>query len=224
MIKNLQINNDSNQATISVTRGNDDLNYTVTTTVYRGVRFANITSAITPLKANITIDWLDVIIQSNGQQVSYNDPNTICMIDNGVKALGQLVLSQLPKSTSVDYGNPTKIKIEYRCSDNPSGSFNILAGAYPLDNDSEHWTNNAVRDATFTPEITNNLITALTPVDGAEKPKYNLTIFNYRSELQTRQVDYIVCRDQAVMPKFLDDPSFSRVFINPEVAIFKVQR
>ena len=36
-------------------------------------------------------------------------------------------------------------------------------------------------------------------------------------------VSYIACRDPEMQPKFVRDPTFSLVFINNEVAIFKVK-
>jgi hypothetical protein len=114
--------------------------------------------------------------------------------------------------------------MEYPFYNSQTGTFKILAGAYSLNNDSQNWKSDTAINAYFTPEIPKNLDSALTPVSGAEQSKYDLTVFDYRLEQQKRQVDYIVCRDQAIMPKFLDDPVFSCVFINPEVAIFKVHR
>jgi hypothetical protein len=52
-------------------------------------------------------------------------------------------------------------------------------------------------------------------VEDTAQPKYDLQVFNYLSELQNRQVDYVVCIDLAVQPKFLNDPSFDLVFIKP---------
>jgi hypothetical protein len=222
-VKEMHVINGTDQASIIVTRGNSDLDFTVTTTVYRGVRFANITSTITALSPDVSLDWVSLWVVSNGAQVYTGKPKTtIAMIDNGVKALGQLIFEQTPVNEPRLQGG--LIEIQYHFAQNSTGTFGLLAGAYPLDNDSEHWINDAVRNAYFAPEIANNLASPLTPIKNAEEPEYDLTVFDYRLELQKRQVDFIVCRDQAVIPKFLNDPSFSRVFINPEVAIFKVHR
>ena len=47
-------------------------------------------------------------------------------------------------------------------------------------------------------------------------------VFNYRLEMQSYNVSYIACRNLEMYPKFWRDPAFSLVFINSEVAIFKV--
>jgi hypothetical protein len=218
-VKDVNIENDMQHATITVTRGNEYINYTMATTVYKGVRFANMTSTITVVSPDVRLGKVTMKVASNGG-LAYQDADTVAMIDNNVKALGQLIFNQVPDPVIPG----STIEIQYSLSDTSKVTFSFLTGAYSLDNDSEYWSNDAVRNAHFAPEIINNLASALTPVKDAEKPEYDLSVFNYRSELQKRQVDFIVCRDQAVKPKFLNDPFFSLVFINKEVAIFKVHR
>ena len=41
--------------------------------------------------------------------------------------------------------------------------------------------------------------------------------------MTTWNVSYIACRVPEMYPKFLRDPAFNLVFINSEVAIFKVK-
>ena len=60
-------------------------------------------------------------------------------------------------------------------------------------------------------------------------PSQNLTedllfgVFDYRKAIVDWNIAYIACRDFAVIPKFANDPTFSRVFINEEVSVFKVK-
>jgi hypothetical protein len=52
-----------------------------------------------------------------------------------------------------------------------------------------------------------------------------IQVFNYRKDMQSYNVSYVACRlpeFSVIYPKFLKDPMFSLVFINSEVAIFKV--
>ena len=72
--------------------------------------------------------------------------------------------------------------------------------------------------AYFTPILVSNLNNALKPI----KDSVQLEVFNYSFEVETRSVAYVACRDIEVNTKFSKDPLFSLVFINEEVAIFKV--
>jgi hypothetical protein len=47
--------------------------------------------------------------------------------------------------------------------------------------------------------------------------------FDYQAALQQYSVSYIANRDFELNPKFANDPKFNLVFINTEVAIFKVK-
>ena len=101
----------------------------------------------------------------------------------------------------------------------------MLAGAYSVSDNLAYYTTPEIRDAHFQSEITNNLGTALTSVkllEGEYNLKYDLEVFNYRLETQVRQISYIICRNPLIEVKFRDDPLFSLVFINEEVAIYKV--
>jgi hypothetical protein len=219
-VKDLSIYNDTQHAVLTVTRGNDYLNYTLTTTVYRGARFANITSTITALSPNVSLETAEIRVVSNGNQVAYDDPHTICMIDNGVKALGQLIFDQVPYRNITVQGSP--IELEYHFTDNSSGTFKMLAGAYSVSDNLAYYSTNEIRDAHFQSEIAQNLESPLRVVTGSDGKIPELSVFNYRLELQNREVSYVVCRDIGVEPKFREDPLFSLVFINKEVAIFKV--
>ena len=65
----------------------------------------------------------------------------------------------------------------------------------------------------------------LAELSNASPPLNNndLIVFNYQKALTTLNVSYIACRVPEMYPKFLRDPAFSLVFINTEVAIFKVK-
>jgi len=50
-----------------------------------------------------------------------------------------------------------------------------------------------------------------------------ITTFDYQAAMQQYSVSYIANRDFELNPKFADDPAFNLVFINNEVALFKVK-
>jgi hypothetical protein len=215
-VKALQIENDTEHATITVTRGNSDLNYTLTTTVYKQARFAEITSSITALSSDVSLEWVNIKVQSNGEQIPYSDSRTVALIDEGVKALGQLIFDQAPYRTNVG----KTVVAQYYFADASGGDFKMWAGAYSVTDNLAYYASKEARNAYFQQEIANNLASPLSPAPNSDN--HELSVFNYRSELQNREVSYVVCRDPATAPKFRDDPYFSLVFINKEVAIYRV--
>ena len=52
----------------------------------------------------------------------------------------------------------------------------------------------------------------------------SLEVFDYRSELAFWNISYVALRDLGQLSRFSKDPTFSLVFINNEVAIFRVRK
>ena len=217
-VKEMQMENDSQHAAITVIRGNDYFNYTQLTTVYKGLRFVNLTSTIDSNVPGVSLDWVDIDVQSKGTQIPYNDDRTIGMLDEDVKAFGQLIFNTKPYSQSVLTGAPTMVNLQYCLNGESQGKIEISASAYSADNDPGIYSNETRKDNFFAVLMTANL--------GAQTPddtKDWIQVFNYRLDMQSYDVSYVACRVPEMYPKFLKDPSFSLVFINGEVAIFKVK-
>jgi hypothetical protein len=53
--------------------------------------------------------------------------------------------------------------------------------------------------------------------------QFPIDVFDYQQEIANLNASFIVVRDSAQIPRFANDPNFSLVFINEEVAIFHVQ-
>ena len=49
-----------------------------------------------------------------------------------------------------------------------------------------------------------------------------IEVFSYSEAIVNWDISYIAVRDSAIIPKFAGDPGFGLVFINDEVAIFRV--
>jgi hypothetical protein len=155
-------------------------------------------------------------IEGKGYQISYPDNRTICMMDEGVKAVGQLIFNLNQPAVNVrDNVFPPLIELQYDLHD--ESQFQISASAYSVTDDLQHYTNPTIVVNHFAPMIAANLDGNQTPTDTPFKQT-----FDYQAEIKNHSVDYIACRVPEMYPKFLRDPSFSLVFINSEVAIFKV--
>lgn len=231
-IKEIWMENGTEYASIVVVRGNGDLNYTLTTTAYRATRFVDISATLTALHESVVFDYVHMTIETNGVQVSYgNDYKTIGLVDLGTKSLGQLIFTTTPKSmrtTEIDEVIVKTVELTYPMALKSEGRFSLLAGAYSETNNQSKYDNQGAIDSYFLPIVTSNLDTAMNemPTD------YGWSNFDYRAELHGRQVSYVVLSvsndinpdktERDVDAKFRYDPLFSLVFINEEVAIYRV--
>ena len=200
-VKEMQMENDSQSATITVVRGNDYFNYTQLTTVYKGLLFVNLTSSLNTNVPGVSLDWVDIDVQSKGTQIPYNNNSTIAMLDVGVKTFGQLIFNTEPYSQSVLTGAPTMITLQYCLNGESQGKIQISASAYSADNNPNIYSSEANIDSFFSKIIAANLGTQ-TPDD----TKDWIQVFNYQTEMQNYNISYIACRVPVMYPNSSETP------------------
>jgi hypothetical protein len=221
-VKDMQLENDNLQATVTVTRGNEYFNCIQKTAVYKNQRFVNLTTTINSIVPGVTFNGTKIDVQSKGN-LTYNDNRTVGMFDEPVKVLGQLIFNKNQPSTHVNettIQNVTqrRVNLQYIFEDQQNVEIQISASAYSVSDDLKIYSNETSKNSFLRNQMTLNLKSNRTADYSADW----MQVFNYRLEMQSYNVSYIACRNLEMYPKFLMDPSFSLVFINSEVAIFKV--
>ena len=197
---------------IIVNKGNSDFNYSEILTVSQGVTFANMTIVIQSNPQNVSLDWINFFLNSQGQFLQPTG-NTVAMLDAGTIECGQLIfVENQPEISSFNSENPCITELSYNLQGQTTAEIQILVGIFPV---SETDLQN--------PASLNQ--TLIDNVQTAQKPTVALpmTTFDYQAAIQANSISYIANRDFELNPKFSDDPAFNLVFINNEVAIFKVK-
>ena len=218
-VKDMYMEKGTGYDTIIVSRGNGFFNYTQFTTVYATSSFVNVTSTLDSNVPGVSFDWVNIDVQSKGTQIAYDDPRTVALVDVGVKTFGQLIFSDNQPNVTTKVVEPLLIDLEYQLQSKNHGEIQILASAYSADNNPDIYQDAASINNHFYPFIAANLKSTQTTAN-----LYIKEAFDYQNMLQNYIVSYIACRVPEMYPKFLLDPTFSLVFINSEVAIFKVNR
>jgi hypothetical protein len=212
-VTNMQlVNAQSGSPSIVVDKANGDLSYSEILTVSQGVAFANMTIKIQSSNPNVSLDWINFVLNADGEFLQPAN-NTIATLDTGMKEAGQLIfVENQPQVSTLNWQNPCITTLSYNLQGKSSAEIQILVGIFQV-------TENDVANPKSLSE------TLLSNVQTAQKPVANLpmTTFDYREALQSNSISYIANRDFEVNAKFVNDPQFSLVFINNEVAIFKVR-
>jgi hypothetical protein len=179
-----------------------------------------LTTTIDSTVPGVSLDNLKIDAQSNTNQTVLNDNVTIVMLDEPVKVLGQLIfkVNQPANHTITQNGVQCRVSLEYDLEGKQVAEIQILASAYSISDDLPLYRDEKRKDSFLEILIADNLNPNQPPADIKDWEQ----VFNYRLEMQSYNVSYIACRNLEMYPKFLRDPSFSLVFINSEVAIFKV--
>jgi hypothetical protein len=101
----------------------------------------------------------------------------------------------------------------------PNGEIQLSATAYSVTDDLRFYQDPETKVNYFNSIITDNLNSFQAPVSDIA-----LDIFDYQKAVDNWNISYIACRDSEILPKFVNDPAFSLVFINDKVAIFVVEK
>lgn len=142
-----------------------------------------------------------------------------------MKALGQLIFAEKQPDVSViTPENPSGLKLQYNLEGKSNQEIQLFVGAFSVTDDQ-----NTYRDPVAKANFLNGLLAYnvdfyLKDGEPVAIESLPLEVFDYQKAIKDNEISYIVCRDFDVIPKFGNDPVFSLVFINDEVAIFMVKR
>jgi hypothetical protein len=218
-VKEMRLENDTEHATIVVTKGNDFFNYTQLTTVTKGSLFVNMTVTLESAVPSVTLDCIHYFVDSKGYVIQQRD-NTIGIIDEGVKAFAQLIFDKnQPEVPSLLESNPLIFDLFYNLQGKSKADLALSVTAYSVSDDLSLYQDQAAKEHYFDQLITGNLNS-----HGNQISNSTIECFDYQAELKSNQISYIISRYSELTMKMACDPAFNLLFINDEVAVFMVKR
>ncbi len=221
-VQDMHIENGTSFASIYVTRANQFFNFTQKATIYQGIRFVNMTQTIESNMPEVTLNTVRFILHTKGFFVEGENASVAGLLDKNMKVAGQLIFTEgQPKIKVLTKENPSCLDILYNLNGKSAAELKLSIGVYQFKPDDNLTVNS--------PEklwleygkklLANNTKTYMQPV--SDLPLY---VFNYQQALIDQKVSYVAVRDSESVPRFAKDPQFNLVFINNEVAIFKVRK
>ena len=219
-VKEMRMENDTEHATIIVTKGNDFINYTQATTVYKGTQFVNMSVTVESTVKGVSMDWVQVFVNCKGEVIQTKQSHTVALLDEGVKAFGQLIFpEEQPTIEIINNDNPCILSLLYNLQGVSKRNIQISASAYSVTDNPQIYQDPAKKADYFNTLITGNLNSTQESLSDA-----SIDVFDYKKAVSDWNISYIACRDSEMIPKFAKDPTFSLVFINNDVAIFIVKK
>jgi hypothetical protein len=208
---NMHVENTSDSATIFILRGNEFFNCTETTTVYQGVRFANMSITMESDRTDVKLDWAQFLLHTKYAK-QYEGENTFALVDEQANVVGQLVFTKsLPQTRVITADNPSSVELSYNLRGQSSAQIQFEVGVYETQVNSD------------LPGYTQSLILNNTKSYANRVPDLPVEISDYQKILQDSNISYVICRDSGTIKRFMNDPLFSLVFANSQVSIFKVK-
>ena len=207
------VENNVDNASFVITRENPLLKITEQITIYKGISFAQVSFVFQSNGSSVNFDWLQLPFQARGFPVQSG--NSIGIIDNVLHEVNQLVFpsGELGSSVVMEQ-NSNSYELSYDLQGNTTSKISFFVGLSQFapqseNNQTDYW---------------NNLIDSNSNKYLEKVSDQQLNSFDYQVAIRDWNISYIVIRDFNQIPRFSDDPLFSLVFKNSQVAIFKVKQ
>jgi hypothetical protein len=206
----IQVVNDGNSTSFIISRQNGTLRVTEEITVFRGVRFAEITFVFQN-EGSVVYDWLRVPFRARGELVQY--ANSIGIIDNTMQWVNQIVLpqNQLGKDVSFEE-NGDYYELVFNLGGKSNAVLSFYVGLCTYSTPSEP----------LSTEYKYSLIENNTKTYRDIVSDEGINSFDYRTAIRKWNISYIAARDPQAIARFMDDRIFDVAFRNSQVTVFKV--
>jgi hypothetical protein len=195
-------------ASFIIRRECQSFNITEEITVFKGISYAEVSFRLKSVEGT-NFDWLLLPFISKGLPVQY--ANSVALIDNN-RQLNQIVFPENTLGSDVTMQeNINTYELIYNLG-NSTARASFFVGLKQLNPDLE----------ITQPDYVNNLIESSSKNYLTKVSDLPLTCIDYQAAIQEWNISYIAIRDFTQISRFSNDPLFSLVFKNDQVAIFKV--
>ncbi|MCJ7560915.1 hypothetical protein MUO79_09930, partial [Candidatus Bathyarchaeota archaeon] len=192
------------------------------TTIYQGIRFVNMTETIENIDPAVTFSTVRFILHTKGIRVLGENETVEVLVDTNMNVAGQLIFTEgQPRTKWFTEENPSCLEMLYNLNGKSKAELKFSVGVYQFKPDTNL---NADSPKKLWIEHGQELLANDTIAYMNRTADLPPDVFNYQTAIRDKEISYIACRDSDVIPKFANDPAFSLVFINDDVAIFMVKR
>ena len=131
-VKEMRLEANSDYASIFVNKENELFNFTQEITVYRGVKFVNMSITVESDVEGVSINWVRLILHTKGTMIQRE--NTVALIDENMKVYGQLIFTEKqPNTYLITSENPSGLLLDYNLEGKPSGKITFFVGTYQVE-------------------------------------------------------------------------------------------
>ncbi|MGZ4850761.1 MAG: hypothetical protein ACXV2C_05215, partial [Candidatus Bathyarchaeia archaeon] len=184
-VKEMHIENSASFAVVSITWGNEFLNFTQKATVSQGVRFVNMTETVSSLNPKVSFVSINFGLQTRGNVVAENN-TSIGLEDPHLNVAGQLIFKGAQPIVTQVSGGPLEIFFNLNSQAETKINFYVTAFEYPKIGSS------SLIQAGLRELFMNNTKSYADKV--AELP---FDVFDYRQAITNLNASYIAIRDHS---------------------------
>ncbi len=208
-VKEMHIENSSISAAITVTLGNEFFNLTQKTTIYQGVNFVNMTETLSGSNLAISFVGIKFNVQTNGNLTA--EKGFVELDDPDVHVAGQIIFTEM--QPAVVNSSKNHFEMSFNLNNPQQATVNFYVSVFEYPN---------LGSTTATQAGLQELFNANTKNYTEKTADLPLDVYDYREAIADLNVSYVALRDFSQLPRFANDPLFSLVYVNKEVAILQV--
>ncbi|MBC7129639.1 hypothetical protein H5T51_00260 [Candidatus Bathyarchaeota archaeon] len=200
-----------NTVSISIVKENGYLTLNRRIEVFKGMKFILFTISIESQKESVSIEYVRIIVHGKGKLI-LNDGN-VGILNEWAGLCGQLIFSYgYPNTRILSSESPNCLELIYSAADLHKMDIRMAAGGFKTEN----------TDVTYVRRLLSNMTRLWTTIELDSNS--SISLWDYRDAIKEWSTDYIVFKRQEYsIRKFLNNPMFKLVFINDNIAIFKVE-
>ncbi len=203
----------ADSASFQVTRQSQLFNVTEEITIYKGVNYAKVSLTLQDNSSDVDFDWVHLPFLSRGFAAMY--PDSVVVVDNTMQEFSQIILPQGELGSSVQFQeNPDFYELVFNLGGKSTAELSFFVGQCRFNPDY----------ATTQADYWSSLIENNSKTYFERTVDLPLTYFDYRAAIRQWNISYILLRDFEALPRFAEDPTFTLVYKNSQVAVFKVVR
>lgn len=210
-LKGLTVEQNQESANITITRENNHLTFVRQIKVFKSAKFATLSLTIKGLdRDHVSLQYVRLILRAHGKVFKLED--TIGFLDENAKICAQVIFEgKKPIIKQFTEDNPKCIEVLYNAENSEKAEIKMAVGGFEMEEIKE--------------ENLKTLFASMTQSWFQKEPKsFPIKIFDYREVIKIKRINFIACQRRGYsIERFANDPMFDLVYINDNVALFKIR-
>ncbi|MEM1726508.1 MAG: DUF6541 family protein [Candidatus Bathyarchaeia archaeon] len=209
-VKSVELKRNENMTCIIITRENKHLVFKRSVNVFKGSNFAMLNFSFAVVDCSVKVEYLRLIIHGDGELISCGE--SFGFLNRWDYLCGQIIpLNKFPRVRVLTSESPKCFELLYDVGGLQSVDVAVAVGGFKTESTDLRYVQKLFLNMTFSPF--NKGLNLSPPIN----------VFDYRDVIREWNISFIAFkRKDYPVKRFLNDPLFKLVFINDNIAIFKV--
>ena len=210
-VKDVKVETCQESACISIVKENENLVLTRKMEVFKGAKFIVISITVKCVGDETSLGYIRLMLHARGKILRYEQ--TVGVLDESAQICGQVIFEgKTPITKLFATENPTCIELFYNVENTQKMEIKMVVGGFEVEKVQGKYIQSLLSNMT-------NLWFR------KEENATSIDIFDYREIIRQKGISFFAFkRKEYPIEKFLNDPLFNLVFINDNIAIFKVRK